>query len=163
MGTRFVLNIPSSITSQSSSLLFHFLLLLFFLFSRSKVSIKKKMLFKFRSPFKLEEDHDSPNKPNRSLSCNNKTSYETDIVVGLRIVEQISSQGDQNQQSNVVVKSAVRLSQPTLNNSALEYSCFLKTCNLCNKDLSPDKEVYMYRYVLVTNSFLVTLFGNPAV
>lgn len=121
------------------------------------------MLFKFRSPFKLEEDHDSPNKPNRSLSCNNKTSYETDIVVGLRIVEQISSQGDQNQQSNVVVKSAVRLSQPTLNNSALEYSCFLKTCNLCNKDLSPDKEVYMYRYVLVTNSFLVTLFGNPAV
>ncbi|EXB64666.1 hypothetical protein L484_018000 [Morus notabilis] len=103
------------------------------------------MLLKFRSPFKLEEDHDSPNKPNRSLSCNNKTNYETDIVVGLRIVEQISSQGDQNQQSNVVVKSAVRLSQPTLNNSSLEYSCFLKTCNLCNKELSLDKEVYMYR------------------
>ncbi|KAF8027479.1 hypothetical protein BT93_E0399 [Corymbia citriodora subsp. variegata] len=29
--------------------------------------------------------------------------------------------------------------------SNLEYSCFLKTCSLCHKKLSPDRDIYMYR------------------
>ncbi|PON78290.1 Zf-FLZ domain containing protein [Trema orientale] len=61
--------------------------------------------------------------------------------VGLRILVEISTQGE----SNYVVKSASRIStQPTRSSAQLD-NCFLKTCNLCNKGLSLDKEVYMYR------------------
>lgn len=101
------------------------------------------MLLKFRSPFKLEEKDD--HKPSR------ETTVKKSTVVGLRIIVESASsaQGDQNH-SNVVVKSALRLmSKPAIKNSADDldeyYSCFLKTCNLCNKGLSLDKEVYMYR------------------
>lgn len=61
---------------------------------------------------------------------------QNSVAVGLKILIQIS----QGNKSNIIVKSSLRLSQPTP-----EFSCFLKTCHLCNKGLSLEKEVYMYR------------------
>lgn len=79
-------------------------------------------------------------------SCRKNSSS---FVVGLRILTQIS-QG----KSNVVVKPALKISFPTSRkhhhgpasrSPADDQSCFLKSCHLCRKNLSLDKEVYMYR------------------
>ncbi|CAL2244846.1 unnamed protein product [Prunus armeniaca] len=61
---------------------------------------------------------------------------QSSVAVGLKILIQVS----QGNKSNIIVKSSLRLSQPNP-----EFSCFLKTCHLCNKGLSLEKEVYMYR------------------
>ena len=125
------------------------------------------MLSKFRSPFK-QQDHDRHQRRSSSSTstCNNNhkspnfgnNKHERKVVikrsslaqVGLRIVFQISSQEHPN---NVVVKSALRrATRMASKSSAIENSCFLKTCHLCNKGLSLDKEVYMYRYIF--NSLL---------
>ncbi|XP_062087936.1 FCS-Like Zinc finger 17-like [Humulus lupulus] len=113
------------------------------------------MLLKFRSPFKLEDQKENHKSHNNEYGCrgsvaaNNKRSN----AVGLRILVQISSQQASRESNNyVVVKSALRLlsqhAPPPATSStrslALD-SCFLKTCHLCNKGLSLDKEVYMYR------------------
>ncbi|XP_062156895.1 FCS-Like Zinc finger 17-like [Alnus glutinosa] len=90
------------------------------------------MLARVKSPFKLED----------KKSISNKES----LPVGLRILVQIS-----HGESNILVKSALRSCQRTsqghhhLQTSKPVESCFLKTCQLCNKKLSPDKDVYMYR------------------
>ncbi|KAF4368871.1 hypothetical protein F8388_021483 [Cannabis sativa] len=105
------------------------------------------MVLKFRIPFKLEgqkENHKSNNTTHNYKKLSN--------AVGLRILVQISSSSSQqtSQESNyVIVKSSLRLSNqtpppPPPKNLTLD-SCFLKTCHLCNKGLSLDKEVYMYR------------------
>ncbi|KAK4267138.1 hypothetical protein QN277_023961 [Acacia crassicarpa] len=60
-------------------------------------------------------------------------------VIGLRIVTQITN-SKSTKSNNVVVKSSLRKS-----NSDATTTCFLKTCSLCNKILSPDKDIYMYR------------------
>ncbi|GLT46182.1 hypothetical protein SLA2020_199560 [Shorea laevis] len=65
--------------------------------------------------------------------------------VGLRILTQIS-QG--KKPINVVVKSAlIKLNPPpaAASAAATPESCFLKSCHLCKKQLSLNKEVYMYR------------------
>ena len=111
--------------------------------------IINKMLLKFRSPFKME---DEVNKQSRQ---HNKSSYgghaisynNTSLAVGLRILTEVS-----HGESNILVKSALKLTQPTshpqlplhLQTKSLE-SCFLKMCHLCDKELRPDKDVYMYR------------------
>ncbi|XP_010244526.1 PREDICTED: protein MARD1-like [Nelumbo nucifera] len=62
--------------------------------------------------------------------------------VGLRILIQCS-RGDQ---SNTIVKSAFRLRIPrTTPRSQESDHRFLKSCHLCQKQLSPMKDVYMYR------------------
>ncbi|XP_030486749.2 FCS-Like Zinc finger 17 [Cannabis sativa] len=104
------------------------------------------MVLKFRIPFKLgqKENHKSNNTTHNYKKLSN--------AVGLRILVQISSSSSQqtSQESNyVIVKSSLRLSNqtpppPPPKNLILD-SCFLKTCHLCNKGLSLDKEVYMYR------------------
>ncbi|KAF7843674.1 FCS-Like Zinc finger 17-like [Senna tora] len=66
-------------------------------------------------------------------------SADTSMDVGLRLLPQITT--NSQSKSNVLLKSAMRkrnLSNP------LDF-CYLKTCNLCNKKLSPDKDIYMYR------------------
>ncbi|KAK6268320.1 hypothetical protein QUC31_012480 [Theobroma cacao] len=102
------------------------------------------MALKLRSPFKLEgESEEGKNKPTYASS-----TKSSPVVVGLRILTQIS-QG----KSNVVVKSALKFRPPTSKKhhghpdggSPADQSCFLKSCHLCNKNLSLDKEVYMYR------------------
>ncbi|GLT59996.1 hypothetical protein SLA2020_327870 [Shorea laevis] len=67
--------------------------------------------------------------------------------VGLRILAQISH----GKPINVVIKSSLKKVNPPSAaeaapaTAATPESCFLKSCHLCNKKLSLDKEVYMYR------------------
>ncbi|KAB2613140.1 hypothetical protein D8674_035456 [Pyrus ussuriensis x Pyrus communis] len=75
------------------------------------------------------------------LGIGDKTSHSSSVAVGLGILVQIS----QRNKSNIIEKSALRLSQSTTCSSLEKFSCFLKTCHLCNKGLSLDEEVYMYR------------------
>ncbi|RRT36728.1 hypothetical protein B296_00036252 [Ensete ventricosum] len=56
-------------------------------------------------------------------------------IEGLRILIHHKEQG-----SNVVTKSSCSLSKGGLG--------FLKSCFLCKRELSPSKDVYMYRYSL---------------
>ncbi|XP_054779867.1 FCS-Like Zinc finger 17-like [Prosopis cineraria] len=67
---------------------------------------------------------------------------ESSMNVGLRLLPQISIPN--NSKSNVLLKSAVRKGDQTRPNLDQDF-CYLKTCNLCNKKLSPDKDIYMYR------------------
>ncbi|AET01907.1 putative Zf-FLZ domain-containing protein [Medicago truncatula] len=60
------------------------------------------------------------------------------MEVGLSLLLQIISS---KSNSNILVKSAVKKSNQTI---PMDF-CFLKTCNLCNKQLSQDKDIYMYR------------------
>ncbi|XVE88559.1 hypothetical protein DITRI_Ditri19aG0078800 [Diplodiscus trichospermus] len=99
-----------------------------------------------RSPFKLEGES-SEEGSHKPIYCS-RTSPS--VVVGLRILTQIS-QG----KSNVIVKPALKISLPSSRKkhnchghsgrSPADQSCFLKSCHLCHKNLSLDKEVYMYR------------------
>lgn len=106
------------------------------------------MVLGFKSPFiKLEdkEKDQEENMDNKAAYAGHKSSDKmTSSAVGLRILIQIS-----RDESNILVKSALR-SQPTSQSHHLRTkppeSCFLKTCQLCNKKLSLDKDVYMYRY-----------------
>ncbi|KAL2457367.1 hypothetical protein Fot_30467 [Forsythia ovata] len=64
---------------------------------------------------------------------------------GLRILTQLS-----NGESNIVFKSYSKLIKPFFCLSEIQqppslHSCYLKSCFLCNKHLSLDKEVYMYK------------------
>ncbi|KAF5452891.1 hypothetical protein F2P56_027846 [Juglans regia] len=101
------------------------------------------MLPRLWSPFKLEDKEIIIN----GESIKNKCSKNISLAVGLQILVQIS-----HGESNVLVKShAISKSQPTsqardhVQTKSLEYSCFLKTCRLCSKKLSPHEDVYMYR------------------
>ncbi|XP_062025641.1 FCS-Like Zinc finger 17-like [Rosa rugosa] len=81
-------------------------------------------------------------------SMNDKTKSSM-AAVGLGLLLTQISQGKKS--SNIVVKPALRLRiKPAVTDgySSLrdqQHSCFLKACHLCNKGLSLDKEVYMYR------------------
>ncbi|XP_022720806.1 uncharacterized protein LOC111278445 [Durio zibethinus] len=104
------------------------------------------MLLKLRSPIKPEEgSEEGKNKPTYASSSKCSSS----VVVGLRILTQIS-QG----KSNIIVKPALKISLPATRkhrhgssgrSPPVDHSCFLKSCHLCHKNLSLDKEVYMYR------------------
>ncbi|OMO70535.1 hypothetical protein CCACVL1_18825 [Corchorus capsularis] len=105
------------------------------------------MILKLRSPFKVEAGDTEENQ----LSTSSRKSSSS-VVVGLRIITQ-NSKG----KSNVVVNSALKINLPTSRKHRHGHSggggspaddhqsCFLKSCHLCNKNLSLDKEVYMYR------------------
>ena len=111
--------------------------------------IINKMLLKFKSPFKMEDEVNKQSKQHsKSSYAGHAISYNnTSLAVGLRILTQVS-----HGESNILVKSALKLTQPTshpqlplhLQTKSLE-SCFLKMCHLCDKELRPDKDVYMYR------------------
>ncbi|OIW04541.1 hypothetical protein TanjilG_13923 [Lupinus angustifolius] len=97
------------------------------------------MLPKFMRPFKMEnQEVKLVNKRRKHVSSIESTTMD----IGLRFFTQITNSSSKSN-SNVVVKSAVRLK--TNQTTPLEFFCFLKTCNLCNKQLSPDKDIYMYR------------------
>ncbi|XP_039034454.1 FCS-Like Zinc finger 17-like isoform X2 [Hibiscus syriacus] len=99
---------------------------------------------KLRSPFKqLKRDSEGEEgKKNNPVYANFCKS--SSVVVGLRILTQIP----QGKKSVVVVKPALKISLPTASSKhrlANQDSCFLKSCYLCSKNLSLDKEVFMYR------------------
>ncbi|KAF5931678.1 hypothetical protein HYC85_027849 [Camellia sinensis] len=72
----------------------------------------------------------------------NKSSTSS-VDVGLRILIQISQS---KSKSNFVVKPKFNLKKPTfLTTNRVDPTCFLKSCHLCNKKLSLDKDVYMYK------------------
>ena len=119
------------------------------LFLSLSLCIINKMLLKFNSPFKMEDEVNKQSKQHgKSSYAGHAISYNnTSLAVGLRILTQVS-----HGESNILMKSALKLTQPTshpqlplhLRTKSLE-SCFLKVCHLCDKELSPDKDVYMYR------------------
>ncbi|KAJ7011486.1 FCS-Like Zinc finger 17 [Populus alba] len=59
------------------------------------------------------------------------------VVAGL---QSLLLEGD----SNVVTKSALKTQRLRVRATTIDY-CYLISCNLCNKMLSPDKDIYMYR------------------
>ncbi|XP_020207576.1 FCS-Like Zinc finger 17 [Cajanus cajan] len=93
------------------------------------------MLPKFISPFKVES-HEGKHVSKRRKHV--RSFESTNMDVGLRLLPQITTS---KSTSNVLLKSAMRKT----NQSIPQDFCFLKTCNLCNKQLSPDKDIYMYR------------------
>ncbi|KAJ1390571.1 Zf-FLZ domain [Sesbania bispinosa] len=96
------------------------------------------MLAKIMSPFKVEfQEGKQLNKRRKHFSSIESTTMD----VGLRILPQITSNSSKSK-SNVLVKSAVV--KKAIQTSPVDF-CFLKTCNLCNRHLSPDKDIYMYR------------------
>lgn len=102
---------------------------------------KKKMLLKsIISAFKMEED----TKESKNRYPHASSSNEGTVIVGLKILAQISQS-----RSNVVVKPALVSTRSDSRRrpsaSGDQYYCYLKSCYLCNKNLSLDKEVYMYR------------------
>ena len=91
------------------------------------------------SPLNVEEEgHEGKRRPNFP----GHESFKRSSVdpVGLRILTQFS-----HGESNLVLKSACRLKVPTPPppSGASPESCFLKSCYLCNKELTPDKDIYM--------------------
>lgn len=110
-------------------------------FFRSEKLKKKKMLLKsIISAFKMEED----TKESKNRYPHASSSNEGTVIVGLKILAQISQS-----RSNVVVKPALVSTRSDSRRrpsaSGDQYYCYLKSCYLCNKNLSLDKEVYMYR------------------
>lgn len=104
-------------------------------------NLKKKMLLKsIISAFKMEED----TKESKNRYPHASSSNEGTVIVGLKILAQISQS-----RSNVVVKPALVSTRSDSRRrpsaSGDQYYCYLKSCYLCNKNLSLDKEVYMYR------------------
>ncbi|XP_050233912.1 FCS-Like Zinc finger 17-like [Mercurialis annua] len=85
------------------------------------------MLAKFKNPFEL-------------LIIRSQASKMG--LVGLQTLMEISSQS--NPKSNIVIKSSIRKPNHQHHQPGIK-SCYLKTCYLCNKILSPDKDIYMYR------------------
>ncbi|OAY36334.1 FCS-Like Zinc finger 17 [Manihot esculenta] len=74
------------------------------------------------------------------------TSNKESMVVGLQTLVQISSEA--TSKSNVVLKSALKKVNhhlPAAASATTFESCYLKSCFLCNKNLSLDKDIYMYR------------------
>nr|XP_010932338.1 FCS-Like Zinc finger 17 isoform X1 [Elaeis guineensis] len=65
-------------------------------------------------------------------------------LVGLRILIQQTGQGE-----NIVIKSTLKSCRPTARARQIaknfQESDFLKACFLCKRELSPEKDVYMYR------------------
>lgn len=77
------------------------------------------------------------------------TSNKESMVVGLQTLVQISSEA--TSKSNVVLKSALKKVNhhlPAAASATTFESCYLKSCFLCNKNLSLDKDIYMYRYLI---------------
>ncbi|KAE8696363.1 putative Senescence-associated protein 21 [Hibiscus syriacus] len=98
---------------------------------------------------KLEQKHSTTEeKPSNDTA--NPSKISSPVVVGLRILTDTSLG-----KSNLLVKPAFKISLPGSRNlhggscgtrsPPADESCFLKSCQLCRKKLSPDKEVYMYR------------------
>ncbi|KAI4355367.1 hypothetical protein L6164_004148 [Bauhinia variegata] len=106
------------------------------------------MLPKFMSPFKLEGQegkHQNKKKKCNSAdgSCHVSSSPDrTTDDVGLRFLTHMTN--STRKSNNVVMKSAVKKGNQTSPVVNVDY-CYLKTCNLCNKKLSPEKDIYMYR------------------
>ncbi|KAG5020534.1 hypothetical protein JHK87_016389 [Glycine soja] len=86
------------------------------------------------SPFRVESQEGMHvNKRRKHV----RSFESTNMDVGLRLLPQITSS---NSTSNVLLKSAVRKANQQ---SIPQDLCFLKTCNLCNKQQSPDKDIYI--------------------
>ncbi|RZB52664.1 FCS-Like Zinc finger 17-like [Glycine soja] len=87
------------------------------------------------SPFRVEsQEGKHVNKRRKHV----RSFKSTNMDVGLRLLPQITSS---NSTSNVLLKSAVRKANQQ---SIPQDLCFLKTYNLCNKQLCPDKDIYLY-------------------
>ncbi|XP_065867437.1 FCS-Like Zinc finger 17 [Euphorbia lathyris] len=96
------------------------------------------MLTKLNSSFKLLGGYFQE----YGKSCN-KSSYiasSSKMVIGLQSLIQTSYE----EQSNIILKSAMKITHQTLPPASME-PCFLKSCFLCSKNFSMDKEIYMYR------------------
>lgn len=86
------------------------------------------MLPKLSSPFRMKNRNDK-------LKSENNNSKG----VGLGILVHRSPE------PNLVVKQSRKLSPSLVSSSSNNNPSFLKTCLLCNKNLDPQEDIYMYR------------------
>ncbi|XP_030524045.2 FCS-Like Zinc finger 17-like [Rhodamnia argentea] len=99
---------------------------------------------------RIKEIRERNSKNNRPPSSSSPPSLSS-AAVGLRILTQVP----ETTKPHIVVQSRVtaslrrhvksRSQARSQSGSDLEYSCFLQTCSLCHKKLSPDHDIYMYR------------------
>lgn len=102
-------------------------------------SLSLAMLPRIRSFFKMDQKvEESKNKLGFVLASNKST-----VAVGLGIVIQVPGK------SNIVISPALRLKplkhHPKHLSTFSAQSSFLSSCYLCNRLLSPNNDVYMYR------------------
>ncbi|KAJ6427177.1 hypothetical protein OIU84_022727 [Salix udensis] len=91
------------------------------------------MLTKFKIAFKMEGCF----REEAMAKSRYASSRKGLMVAGL---QSLLLEGD----SNVVTKSALKTHRLRVQASTVEY-CYLMSCNLCSKMLSPDKDIFMYR------------------
>ncbi|KAK8514207.1 hypothetical protein V6N13_063111 [Hibiscus sabdariffa] len=107
---------------------------------------------KLMSPFKQQEEDNGGEEGREKNPVHANFCKSSSVVVGLRILTQIP----QCKKSVVVVKPALKITLPAASSKHRgdsdvrlppdnRDSCFLKSCHLCNRNLSLDKEVFMYR------------------
>ncbi|RZC85915.1 hypothetical protein C5167_026591 [Papaver somniferum] len=77
-----------------------------------------------------------------SLISNEASSSASNSSVGLRILIHNHSTSPQESKNTVLVKHTFKLS--LLASTYSQESSFLRSCCLCKKKLSPEKNVYMY-------------------
>ncbi|KAJ4829271.1 hypothetical protein Tsubulata_050193 [Turnera subulata] len=102
------------------------------------------MLTEFTNPLKMVRVYTEKagSKPTRASPTPKKVA-----AVGLQIITLVHISSEEAK-PNVVMKSAVKRQRLQARQTCKiddEYSCYLKSCFLCNKTLSLDKDVYMYR------------------
>ncbi|XP_074560710.1 FCS-Like Zinc finger 17-like isoform X2 [Curcuma longa] len=103
------------------------------------------MLPRTQSIFHIGEEGWEATKPTAAFGELERSSRGAiEGLEGLRIVIQHSTR-----RSNVVIKSSLNSCMPhhllSLRATSATQSGFLKTCFLCKTELSPHKDVYMYR------------------
>ncbi|KAI3968897.1 hypothetical protein MKW92_034599 [Papaver armeniacum] len=92
--------------------------------------------------YKKPADTSKQTMRNSSLISNEASSSSSNSSVGLRILIHNHSTSPQESKNTVLVKHTFKLS--ALASTCSQESSFLRSCCLCKKRLSTEKNVYMY-------------------
>ncbi|RZC91609.1 hypothetical protein C5167_027675 [Papaver somniferum] len=92
--------------------------------------------------FNYKEPDTSKQTMRNSMISNEASSSSSNSSVGLRILIYNHSASPQESKNTVLLKHTFKLS--VLASTYSQESSFLRSCCLCKKKLSPEKNVYMY-------------------
>lgn len=94
-------------------------------------------------------------KEKKAVSISRSDSYVPPVVGLTILIPKPNSRSADESNNNIVFRPLIRQNKCCISSmavtkvvgssAAVEYSCFLKTCHLCNKKFRPDEDIYMYR------------------